>query len=159
MSPPDGASVTLLQRWEPHPEAQPAPTGCYFCRVRVFGFHVARNVYTGLVCRAILSPGDPYSVLLPVHARHNIQVPSEVIPHSVPLSWHGVPCQLVRVRIGLPVVGDPGLRPFRLLALLPTSPVEDTPPLLRLGTEFLHANRATVRLFTHPTYGEIIIPR
>lgn len=65
---------------------------------------------------------------------------------------------LVKVRIGLPVIESPTPRPFTLLALLPLRHVEDTPPFLRLGTEFLMTHRASVRLTTNPARGEMVIP-
>jgi hypothetical protein len=50
------------------------------------------------------------------------------------------------------------LRPFDLLALLPLAEVEDVPPFIRLGAEFLHANRASVELSSCPCAGRLVIP-
>jgi hypothetical protein len=45
-----------------------------------------------------------------------------------------------------------------LRALVPLQDVEDTIPYLRLGGEFLHANRARVELDSDPWAGRLIIP-
>ena len=82
----------------------------------------------------------------------------DVVNFSAPLSWCGVACRLVRVRIGLPVAGNPAPRPFKLLALLPLGEVPDVPPFIRLGAEFLQANRASVQLSSAPCAGQLVIP-
>ena len=82
----------------------------------------------------------------------------EPVNFSAPLSWCGVACRLVRVRIGLPVAGSAAPRPFSLLALLPLGDVEDVPPFIRLGAEFLNVNRASVQLSSTPCEGQLVIP-
>jgi hypothetical protein len=45
-----------------------------------------------------------------------------------------------------------------MLALLPDRQVDDVPPLLRIGAEFLHSHRAEVLLSAGTGAGRIIIP-
>jgi hypothetical protein len=158
MSAPGSASITPLGRWEPHIEARASPTACYVCGIRVFCYNSQRNVYTSPACRALLSPGDPFSVVFPYRDPEGRTIVYEPVVVSAPPSWCGVPCRFVRLRIGLPVVGSSSPRPFRLLALLPLAEIEDIPPMLRLGAEFLHANRASVSLSTTPCEGQLVIP-
>src|SRR4051812_22200180 len=98
MSAPGAVSITLLAPWEPHKEALPAPTCCYACRARLLCYDGARNAFTSRGCRALLSPGDPFSVVFPVNFASNLVAVYEPTNFSAPLSWCGVPCQLVRVR-------------------------------------------------------------
>jgi hypothetical protein len=118
----------------------------------------ARNAVTSRECPALLSSGDPYSVVFPANLPRELAAIHDPVPFDAPLSWCGVPCRLVRVRIGLPILGSLVARPFKLLALLAEREVEDTPPLLRLGAEFLHANRASVQLSASPCEGRLVIP-
>jgi hypothetical protein len=158
MSPAPAASIISLSRWQPHQEARPAPTGCYACVARLLCFDHDRNAFTSRNCRALLSPGDPYLVVFPVNLPPNLAAVYDVVNFSAPLSWCGIACRLVRVRIGLPVAGSQTPRPFQLLALLPLGQVEDVPPFIRLGAEFLHANRASVELSSSPCAGKLVIP-
>jgi hypothetical protein len=41
---------------------------------------------------------------------------------------------------------------------LPLEPLTDVPPFIRLGAEFLHANRARIELNTDPFGGQLIVP-
>jgi hypothetical protein len=95
---------------------------------------------------------------LPSRDKKGLRIIIDALPVSAPPSWHGVPCQFVRLRIGLPVVGSSLPRPFHLLALLPLAQIEDVSPMLRLGAEFLHANRANVSLSAAPWEGRLVIP-
>lgn len=158
MSAPPAASIIALSRWQPHEEARPAPTGCYACMARLLCYDGDRNAFTSRDCRALLSPGDPFSVVFPVNLPPNLFAVYDMVNFSAPLSWCGVACRLVRVRIGLQVVGSPVPRSFQLLALLPLGEVEDVPPFIRLGAEFLHTNRAGVQLSSAPCMGQLVIP-
>ncbi len=158
MSAPPAPSVTSLSRWEPHEEARPTPTGCYACPAHLLCYDGNRRAFTRRTCRALLSPGDPYSVVFSLNAPAPVVALYEPVPFSAPLSWCGVECRLVRVRIGLPIEGSPAPRPFSLLALLPLRGMKDMPPLIRLGAEFLHANRTSVHLSSVPFAGQLVIP-
>jgi len=158
MSPPEPASTTLLRPRHPPRETRLGDGISYYCESRLLCFNTDTAAYTSRPFGTILSTADPVSVVFRPTRRTPAQVVCERIPHDAPLSWFGAPCVLVRVRIGLPVVGNPTPRPFSLLALLPLRRVRDTPPFLRLGTGFLVAHRATVRLTSSPARGELVIP-
>jgi len=158
MSAPAPGSTTLLEPWEPHPEARPFPTTGYRCPIRVFCRDTRRGAYTSRTFQALFSPGDPYSVVLPFRNKQGIRIITDPVVVSATPSWYGVPCQFVRLRIGLSVVASDSPRPFHLLALLPLREVEDVPPMIRLGAEFLHANGASVHLSTNPAQGQLVIP-
>ena len=158
MSAPGSASVTPLACREPHIEARPFPTACYMCGIRLFCYNSQRMAYTSPTCRALLSPGDPFSVVFPYRAPEGSVILYDPVAVSAPPTWFGIPCRFVRLRIGLPIAGSSSPRPFRLLALLPLAEIEDVPPMLRLGAEFLHANRGSVSLSTTPCEGQLAIP-
>jgi hypothetical protein len=125
---------------------------------RLICHNVSRNAVTSVRVRTLLSPGDPFSVVFPLNASSEIQVARDLIDHRYALSWCGVPCGLVRLWIGLPIAGTDTPRSFRLLALLPIHEIEDVPPFIRLGAEFLHAKRASVQLSSSPCEGRLVIP-
>ncbi len=152
------ASVTTLSRWQPHHEARPAVTSCYVCMAKLLCYDVPRNAFTSRDCPALFSPGDPYSVVFPLNASRDLVGVYDSVSFSASLSWCGAPCRLVRLRFGLPILGSLAARPFQLLALLPHRNVEDVPPFIRLGAEFLHANRASVHLSSSPCEGRLVIP-
>lgn len=56
---------------------------------------------------------------------------------TAPPDWHGIPCRIGRVQVWLPVQGALALRPFSLLALLPTRDSLVALPYVYLGTQFL----------------------
>lgn len=158
MSSPVPSSTTLLEPRQPPRESRIGESASYYCQSRLLCFNAEAGVYTSRLCGTILSTADPISVVFGTTRRTAARIVYERIDHDAPLSWFGVPCVLVRVRLGLPVLGSPTPRPFSLLALLPLRRVKDTPPFLRLGTEFLYAHGASVRLTTSPPRGELIIP-
>lgn len=155
MSSPVPSTTTLLRPWQPHVEACPCPTALYSCTARLLAH--GPSGFTSLLFEALLSPGDPVSVVLPFFSQGETRIVCEETPYQE-LSWFGVPARLIRVRLGLPVVGRSEPRPFTLLALLPLREVEDVPPLLRLGAEFLYSQRAEVHLSADPCEGRLIIP-
>jgi hypothetical protein len=120
-------------------------------------YDLVRNTYTTENCRALFSPGEPFSVVLPMEHR-DLRPTAEPADWPHALAWYGVPCELIWIRIGLPVLGSAAPRPFKVLALLPTRDVDDAPPLLRLGAEFLQANQASVHLTSSPCEGRLVIP-
>jgi hypothetical protein len=157
MSQPAAASITPLGSWEVPGGDSPVRCPCYSSAVRLFCHYADRLGFTSPNVPALLSTGDPISVVFPLSRKRFIMIANRVA-HRYPLAWCGVPCELARVRIGLPVLGSPIPRAFRLLALLPKRDVGDVPPLLRLGAEFLHANGASVQLSSSPCEGRLVIP-
>ncbi len=157
MSAAGSASTTLLhpQRFPAAPTLPDAPL--FSCMLRVLCQDRATSAITSRDVRAILSTGEGFSVAFRSN-RRQLHIFADQVSHDYPLSWLGIPCELVRLRIGLPVLGSATPRPFRLLALLPTRDVEDMPPCIRLGTEFLQATRASVQLSSSPCEGRLVIP-
>jgi hypothetical protein len=77
------------------------------------------------------------------------------------LTWRGVPCRLGRVRVWLPIEEGPDvLRPLPLLALFPKEDVEDAPPFVQLGTQFLLEHKVQLTLDASSIQGEgrLVIP-
>ncbi len=111
---------------------------------------------------SLLSTGQALSVIPPtVFERLDlVSLPERGWRGQVP-SWFGVPCRIGRVTLWLSVEGAPGTyRPLSLLALLPRHDLEDAPPFIQLGTQFLHEHRAELRLDCSSPAGEgrLVIP-
>jgi hypothetical protein len=157
MSASPSASVTPLSPWAAPGQEATLRAELPSCESAVFCVYKDRIAYTSIRVRALLSTADPISVVFPLNSE-DLLARSDFVDHPYPLSWHGIPCALMRVRIGLPVLGSPIPRPFKLLALLPIEDVEDVPPFIRLGAEFLQANRVTVQLSSSPCEGRLVIP-
>jgi len=159
MQPPASPSITPLQPWYPPAEACPFPTACYSCEAWLFCFNVRNRAYTTRRFRALLSTGEPYSLVLPFLGEDGtFLVCEEETACQETHVWWGVPCRFVRVRLRLPIVGSSNPRPFLLRALLPLREVEDAPPFIRLGGNFLYDNAARVTLESDPWQGKLIIP-
>jgi hypothetical protein len=159
MQPTASPTLTLLQPWYPPAEASPFPTGGYCCDAWLFCFNLARQAYTSRRFRALLSTGEPYSIVLPfLRGNGTSIVCEEETACQQTHVWWGVPCRFVRVRMRLPVVGATMPRPFVLRALLPLREVEDVPPLIRLGGNFLYDNSAQMELDSNPWQGRLLIP-
>jgi hypothetical protein len=76
-------------------------------------------------------------------------------------TWFGVPCRIGGVTIWLPTLEGPApLRSFPLLALFPRQDIEDAPPFVHLGTQFLLEHRAKLSLnASSPTgVGRLVFP-
>jgi len=75
-------------------------------------------------------------------------------------TWFGVPCRIGRVKMWLSVLEAELPREFALLALLPRHDLEDAPPFVQLGTQFLLEYRAKLDLdCSSPTIGgRLLIP-
>ena len=127
----------------------------YTFRAKVQAYASPR--FTTVDATVLFSPGDPVSIMLPNRKQGQPPILIRPTPYRE-LSWLGVPARLAWLGIGLPVVGSDTLRPFRLLALLPLQDVEDVPPVIRLGAEFLHAHRADVHLSAATGEGRLVIP-
>jgi hypothetical protein len=156
---PAAPTVTLLRPWQPHSEVFPFETACYQCDSQLLCFDDEKKAITSRTFRALFSPGDPVSIVLPSCNREGLRIIYEAIPTlSLIPWWYGVPCSLVRVRLGLFVVGSAVPRPFTLRALLPQRELDDVPPFLRLGAEFLHANNVNVQLSSRSCEGRLLIP-
>jgi hypothetical protein len=156
MSAPGTSTTTVLHGRAPHVEACPCPSRLFVTPVRLLAVRAGTFLAHGV--GAILSPGEPISVVFPLPRSTDVRIVTEAAPYPGDLLWNGVPARLILVRLGLPVLGSPQPRPFRLLALLPLQEVEGVPRLLRLGAEFLYSHRAEVHLSTSPCEGRLIIP-
>jgi len=159
MHPPVSPTLTLLQPWYPPAEACPFPTAGYGCDAWLFCFNMVKRAYTSRRFRALFSPGEPYSVVLPFLGESGtfIVCEEETACQQTHI-WWSVPCRFVRVRMRLPVVDAALPRPFVLRALLPLREVEDVPPLIRLGGNFLLDNAGRVELDSNPWQGRLLIP-
>jgi hypothetical protein len=135
MSPPSLRTTTVLHCRAPHVEACPCPSRLFTVPVRLLA--ARSHAFTSREFEAVVSPGDPISVVFPLPPEADARIVTEPVPYPTDLSWNGVPARLVQVRLGLPVLEVPQPRAFRLLALLPLGEVEGLPSLLRLGAEFL----------------------
>ena len=156
MSPSSPRTTTVLRCRVPHIEACPCPSRLFTLPVRLLA--VAPGRFTACDFEAVLSPGDPISVVFPLRPETDVRIVTDPVPYPTDLIWSGTPARLVQVRLGLPILEGPHLRPFRLLALLPLHAVEGMSPLLRLGAEFLYTYHAEVRLSADPCEGRLIIP-
>lgn len=158
MSPSAAPSTTRLWVWQPHIEARPVETRLFRCKVKLSCFDFRNQVITNRTSGALISPGEPYSVLPPSFQSDPVKVINQEVACDPPPSWFGVPCKFVRVRMGLPMSGSSIPRLFWLLALLPVREVEDMPPYLRLGAQFFDANNASLALSWEHGSGELVIP-
>jgi hypothetical protein len=62
-------------------------------------------------------------------------------------TWFGIPCRIGRARIWLTFVEGPGVyHEFGLLALFPRHDLQDAPPFVQLGTQFLLEYAGAVHL-------------
>jgi len=96
----------------------------------------------------MIATGQILSVIPPrATERFDIEIlPERGWKGQVP-SWYGVPCRIGRVTIWLPILEGPApLRPLPLLALFPREEVEDAPPFVLLGTQFLLEHRAELHV-------------
>jgi hypothetical protein len=77
------------------------------------------------------------------------------------MTWFGVSCRVGRVALWLPIEENPGeYREFALLALLPKHDVEDAPPYIHLGMQFLLEQKGQVFLdcSTPAAEGRLALP-
>jgi hypothetical protein len=76
-------------------------------------------------------------------------------------TWFGIPCRIGRVTIWLSILEEPKLyREISLLALFPRHDLEDAPPFVQLGTQFLLENRGNLVLDCSlpPGTGQLLFP-
>jgi hypothetical protein len=154
------ATTTLFQ---PSLLPTPTPVAHYFCE-SWWACHTApgsRHQYRERL-DSLLSPGQGLSVIPgTVFERLDlVTVPERGWRGQVP-TWFGVPCRIGRVKLWLAVEGAPGTyREFSLLALFPRGDLDDAPPFVQLGTQFLLENRAKLHLdCSSPSRGgRLIIP-
>jgi hypothetical protein len=76
-------------------------------------------------------------------------------------TWYGIPCRIGRVTLWLPIEENPGAyHQFSLLVLLPRDELEDAPPFVHLGTQFLLEYQAQVVLDSSSlsNTGRLVIP-
>ena len=107
------------------------------------GRHTWRNR-----CDALLATGQALSVI-PPSIREQLDLVIRPAPGwkgQVP-AWYGVACRIGRVSLWLPIEENPGeLREYSLLTLLPRQDLEDAPPYVQVGTQFLLEYKARVEL-------------
>ncbi len=152
------ATTTLLLAY---PLQLPSPAVRYLCQswwtCHSAGRHTWRNRSDSL-----LATGQPLSVI-----PHLIQEQLDLVIKPAPgwkgqiPTWYGVACRIGRVSLWLPIEENPGeLREFELLTLLPKQDLEDAPPYIQLGTQFLIEYRASVELdaSTLNAGGRLVVP-
>jgi hypothetical protein len=154
------ATTTILK---PSRLPFPAPAVHYVCESWLT---CGSSPGTGYLYRervdSLLATGQPLSVV-PLGIQQFLALEITPAPGwkgQVP-TWFGVACRIGRLRIWLPVWESPGTyREFSLLALLPRAELDDSAPLLQLGTQFLLEHRAQVVLgCTSPRQpGKLLIP-
>ena len=110
---------------------------------------------------SVLATGEPLSVILPA-IRDSVDLvwtPDPSWAGAVP-AWRGIPCQVGRAQVWLPVQGTALLRPFSLLGLLPRHDPPDWLPYVLLGAQFVQQYRATVTLDCSQSPGRhrLVIP-
>jgi hypothetical protein len=110
----------------------------------------------------MLATGQLLTVMPPrVTERFDLEIwPERGWRGQVP-AWFGVPCRIGRVTIWLPILEGPApLRALSLLALLPREEVEDAPPFVQLGTQFLLEHQAQLHLdgSSAAGAGRLVIP-
>lgn len=152
-------STTTL--FNPYPIRCPTQAVHYLCQswwtCHSSGRHTWRNRSDSL-----LATGHPLSVLPPT-IREELDVvvtPVRGWKGKIPL-WFGIPCRVGRVTTWLPILEPPGLqREFSLLVLLPQDDLEDAPPFIHLGTQFLLEYRGQLSCdCSSPTnLGLLVIP-
>jgi hypothetical protein len=110
----------------------------------------------------MLAPGQLLTVMPPtVTERFDLEIlPERGWKGQVP-TWFGVPCRVGRVTIWLPILEGPApLRALSLLALFPREEVDDMPPFIQIGTQFLLEHRTELHLdYSSPAgEGRLVIP-
>jgi hypothetical protein len=150
--------TTLLH---PYPARYPSPAVHYLCQswwtCSSTSSHTWRNR-----CDSLLATGQMLSVI-PATIRDTMEVVVEPVrgwKGRVP-SWYGIACRIGRVTLWLPIEEEPGrYRELSLLGLLPKEDLEDAPPFILLGTQFLLEYQAQVVLdcsgATNP--GRLLLP-
>jgi hypothetical protein len=155
--------VPTTTRLRPSRIPAPAPLVHYFCE-SWWACHTgpgSRHQYRERL-DSLLSTGLTLSVIPPdALARLDlVRQPERGWRGQVP-PWFGVPCRIGRVTLWLPVEETPGTyREFLLLALFPRREVEDGPPFIQLGTQFLLEYGAELHLDCSPpiSEGRLVIP-
>lgn len=138
------STTTLL---EPYPVVYPSAAVHYLCKSLWSCYSTPKHTWR-VRCDSLLATGQPLSVVPPTIRAHLdlVIAPVPGWKGHVP-TWFGVGCRVGRVELWLPVEETPGqYRRFSLLALLPRHHLDDAPPFIHLGTQFLLEYRAHVRL-------------
>ena len=152
------STATLLN---PLPVQFPSPTVRYLCRSWWTCHSTARHTWRTR-CDALLATGHTLSVVPPT-IRQNLDLVVMPVPGwrgQIP-TWFGIPCRIGRATIWLPVQAGPiPYREFSLLVLLPTQDLEDAPPFIHVGTQFLLEYKAKVQLDCSSIegLGRLVIP-
>jgi hypothetical protein len=108
---------------------------------------------------SVLATGTPISVV-PWFIQNalTLQVTPVTVPSGPVPRWYGIPCDIGRVTLWLPVDETPGQnRDFSLLVLLPRADLTGALPYVYLGAQFLLEYRVQVAL-DGATSGRLVIP-
>ncbi len=109
-----------------------------------------------------LATGEPLSVIpRPFQQSLAFVIRPDTAWRGQAQTWRGVPCRIGRVSLWVPSEETAGLlRELSLLALLPRHEVEEVPPYVLLGTQFLIEHRAQVVLdgSVPGAVGKLVIP-
>ncbi len=153
--------MTTTTTLHPHPVPSPTPLVRYlghcWWTCHSAGRHTWRNR-----CDALLAIGQLLSVI-PRAARESLDLviePEAGWRGQVP-TWLGVPCRIGRATLWLPVDEEPGRhRDLSFLALLPRHDLDDAPPFIQIGTQFLLEHRIQTHLDATSTVspGRLTIP-
>ncbi len=141
----------------------PSPAVHYFCEswLTCQSEPSTRYTYRGRA-DSLLATEQLLSVI-PLSVRQFLDV--DILPErgwrgQVP-AWFGIPCRIGRARLWLRTqAGSASHRDFSLLALLPEADLEDAPPLIYLGTQFLLEHQAKVILdcSSQDSRGQLLVP-
>jgi hypothetical protein len=152
------ATTTLLH---PHPSRYPSSAVRYLCQTWWTCSSTPRHTWRRR-CDTLLATDQLLSVI-PRAIQHDLELvvaPVRGWKGQVP-AWFGVPCRIGRVTVWLPVEDDSSPhRDLSLLALLPTQDLEDAPPFIHLGTQFLleHQVQVVIDCSSPGATGRLIIP-
>jgi hypothetical protein len=111
---------------------------------------------------SILATSQGLSVIPPavLERLDLVVVPERGWKGEVP-TWFGVHCRIGRAGIWLPALDEPGTyQDFALLALFQRRDLDDAPPFVQLGTQFLLEYAAAVHLDCSSRAGEgrLVVP-
>jgi hypothetical protein len=152
------STTTLLI---PYPVRLRSPAVRYLCRSWWTCYSSAPHTWRDR-CDSLLATGHPLSVIPPTtrEALDIVVAPVSGWRGSVP-AWFGIPCRIGRARIWLPIEENAGeLREFEILVLLPKRELDEAPPFIHLGTQFLLEYHSQVVLdgSSPTTPGRLVIP-
>jgi hypothetical protein len=153
--------MSITVRLHPYPIRYPSPTLRFLCHSWWTCRSTPRHTWRRR-CDCLLALGQPLSVI-PWAIQQSLDLVIKPAPGwkgQVPTLF-GVSCRIGRAALWLPVEENPGeYREFALLALFPKQDVEDAPPYVHLGMQFLLKQKGQVFLdcSTPATEGRLVLP-